>query len=133
MNEEDQLQFLKEILIDLCENNELQYDTIKDVKRHIIDTMSMVFDNINLELIELNFFKLINVNLNYKYNFNGITIYNKDDIYIILLIINFNFLSAFCLKESFLNFQAKKIYKKKSWLLFAVEGWTKILFLNLYI
>ena len=82
MNEEDQLQFLKEILIDLCENNELQYDTIKDVKRHIIDTMSMVFDNINLELIELNFFKLINVNLNYNYNFNGITIYNKDDIYI---------------------------------------------------
>ena len=70
MSDEDQLEFLKEILKDLCKNSDINYDNIGETKKHVISTMEMVFDDVNLELIDYNFFKLLKVNFEYNYKFN---------------------------------------------------------------
>ena len=77
MSDEDQLEFLKEILKDLCKNSDINYDNIGETKKHVISTMEMVFDDVNLELIDYNFFKLLKVNFEYDYNNGGVVIYNK--------------------------------------------------------
>ena len=80
MSDEDQLEFLKEILKDLCNNSNINYDNIGETKKHIISTMEMVFDNVNLELIDYNFFKLLKINFEYNYSNGGVVIYDKDDL-----------------------------------------------------
>lgn len=80
MSDEDQLEFLKEILKDLCKNSDINYDNIGETKKHVISTMEMVFDDVNLELIDYNFFKLLKVNFEYDYNNGGVVIYNKEDL-----------------------------------------------------
>lgn len=80
MSDEDQLEFLKEILKDLCKNSDINYDNIGETKKHIISTMEMVFDDVNLELIDYNFFKLLKVNFEYNYNNGGVVIYDKEDL-----------------------------------------------------
>lgn len=80
MSDEDQLEFLKEILKDLCKNSDINYDNIGETKKHVISTMEMVFDDVNLELIDYNFFKLLKVNFEYNYNNGGVVIYDKEDL-----------------------------------------------------
>ena len=82
MNDENQLKFLKEILLDLCNNDELCYENLNHIKEHIINTMEMVYDNVNYDLIDYNFYKLLKINFNYNHDYEGIVIYNQDEIII---------------------------------------------------
>ena len=66
MNEEMQLEFLKDILRDLCANIDIMYDDFSSLKSHVILSMEMVFEDINHDLIDYNISKL----LNFKYEFN---------------------------------------------------------------
>ena len=80
MSDEDQLEFLKEILKDICKNSDINYDNISDAKKYVISTMEMVFDDVNLELIDYNFFKLLKINFEYNSDNGGVVIYDKEDL-----------------------------------------------------
>jgi putative phage-type endonuclease len=80
MKEEIQLEFLKDILRDLCSNIDVIYDDYASIKSHVIMTMQMVFDEVSLELIDYNISKLLNFKYEFNENFQGKIIYNRDDL-----------------------------------------------------
>ncbi len=80
MDEENQLSFLKEILKDLCNNTNIIYDDLSSIKQHIITTMNMVFNNVNINLIEYNLSKLLKFTYQYNDDYSGKIIYNKDQL-----------------------------------------------------
>ena len=80
MNEEIQLEFLKDIIKDICENNDVNYNDIKSIKDHVLDTMNMVFENVNTDLIDFNITKLIKLKYEFNDNFDGKVIYNKENV-----------------------------------------------------
>lgn len=80
MNEEIQLEFLKDIIKDICENNDIQYTDFKSIKGHVFDTMNMVFENVNENLIDFNITKLIKLKYEFNDNFDGKVIYNKENV-----------------------------------------------------
>ena len=82
MNEEIQLEFLKDIIKDLCENNNIEYTDFTSTKKYIYDAMNMVFDDVNEDLIEFNITKLIKLTYEFNDNFEGKVIYNKNNIII---------------------------------------------------
>ena len=82
MNEEIQLEFLKDIIKDLCENNNVNYCDYTSLKNHIKETMEMAFDNVSYDLIEFNISKLMRLKCEFNDNFNGKVIYKKNDIII---------------------------------------------------
>ena len=71
MNEEIQLEFLKDIIKDLCENNNVNYCDYTSLKNHIKETMEMAFDNVSYDLIEFNLSKLMRLKCEFNDNFNG--------------------------------------------------------------
>jgi len=80
MNEEIQLTFLKDIIKDICENNDVKYNDIKSIKYYILDTMKMVFDNVNINLIDFNLNKLMKLTYEFNESFEGKVIYNRENI-----------------------------------------------------
>ena len=80
MNEEIQLEFLKDIIKDICENNDVNYNDIKSLKNYVFDTMNMVFENVNTDLIDFNITKLIKLKYEFNDNFDGKVIYNKENV-----------------------------------------------------
>ena len=86
MSNEIQLDFLKDLLIDIFNNNEVLYDDLNEVKSHIINTMKLSFDDVNIEQIEYNLPKLIKFNFQLNIN-DGTIIHKKDDIQIHLLLL----------------------------------------------
>ena len=80
MNEERQLEFLKEVLKDLCNNNDIIYDDITSIREHVILSMNMVFNDINIDLINYNLTKLLKFTYQYNNSYSGKIIYNKDQI-----------------------------------------------------
>ena len=80
MNEEIQLEFLKDIIKDICENNDVNYNDIKSIKDYVFDTMNMVFENVNTDLIDFNITKLIKLKYEFNDNFDGKVIYNKENV-----------------------------------------------------
>ena len=81
MNEEIQLEFLKDIIKDLCENNDVKYNDIKSIKTHVVETMEMVFDNVSYDLIDFNIDKLMKLTYEFNDSFEGKIIYNRDLLY----------------------------------------------------
>lgn len=81
MSNKLQLDFLKDLLIDIFNNNEVLYDDLNEVKSHIINTMKLSFDDVNIEQIEYNLPKLIKFNFQLNIN-DGTIIHKKDDIQI---------------------------------------------------
>ena len=82
MNEEIQLEFLKDIIKDICENNDVKYNDIKSIKNHILETMEMVFDKVNYDLIDFNISKLMKITYEFNHDFDGKVIYHRDNILI---------------------------------------------------
>ena len=82
MTDKEQLLSLKEIINDILNNNEVKYENINDFKKIIIDTMKIIYDDINIELIEYNFFKFLKCTFKLNENFEGKIIYKKSDLII---------------------------------------------------
>ena len=82
MNEEVQLEFLKDLIRDVCENYNMQYTDISYLKSYIIDTMNMVFDNISYDMIDYNLNKFIKLSFKFDNSYQGKIIYNKENIII---------------------------------------------------
>jgi len=80
MNEEIQLTFLKDIIKDICKNNDVKYNDMYSIKYHILDTMKMVFDNVNIDLIDFNLNKLMTLTYEFNESFEGKVIYNRENI-----------------------------------------------------
>lgn len=80
MNEEHQLEFLKDLLSDICENGDIYYDDFDDTKIMIIDTMKLVFDDLNLNLVNYNLNKLLKFKYEYDPDLEGKVIYHKKNI-----------------------------------------------------
>ena len=71
MNEEIQLEFLKDIIKDLCENNDVNYCDYTSLKSHIKETMEMAFDNVNYDLLDFNLSKLMKLRCEFNDTFDG--------------------------------------------------------------
>jgi len=80
MNEEIQLEFLKDLLKDICSNNDILYEDISSIKDHVILTMDMVFDNINMEIVNYNLMKLLKFSYEYNNDYSGKVIYNRENV-----------------------------------------------------
>lgn len=68
MTNKEELLFLKDILYDIFNNNEILYQDYSYIKQFVKDSMSFFFDNINEEQFNLNFDKLLRC----KFEFNNI-------------------------------------------------------------
>ena len=68
MTNKEELLFLKDILYDIFNNNEILYQDYSYIKQFVKDSMSFCFDNINEEQFNLNFDKLLRC----KFEFNNI-------------------------------------------------------------
>ena len=80
MSNEDQLQFLKEILTDIFNNNIVAYDDLSDIKDYVINTMCLVFDEINLEQVNYNLSKLVECSFKFNEDSKGFIIHKKEEI-----------------------------------------------------
>ena len=83
MTEKEQLELLKDILTDVLENNsEIEYDDIKDIKFFVKESMSMICDNLNHDLIDYNLSKMLKCTFTLNNDFDGKIIYNRSDMII---------------------------------------------------
>jgi putative phage-type endonuclease len=81
MTDNQQLELLKDILYDIVDNNTgINYDDIDDIKYFIKETMSMVYDDINIDLIDYNLLKILKCTFTINEEFNGKIIYKKNEV-----------------------------------------------------
>ena len=79
---DNKLKLLKKIIKNITKNYNIEYEDINSLKEQIIDTMTMVYNDIDKELIEFNLSNCMKLYYIFDETYDFKLIYNKNDILI---------------------------------------------------